>query len=131
MALWCVIENLVLLGGSRVGVLKTLIKHVEELEKEDKYHLWGADFPGKARILDLLQTIDKAGAEDVDNVVLRPLREVDVDPNETEEQFKQRMMYSTIVSGELNDKSDWMKVYTRYMKAKNEGNLEELQLEVS
>ena len=68
------------------------------------------------------------GAE---NIILKPLRSVAVDPNEGEEALKQRMMETDVSEAEIREESDWVKIYSWYARAKNEGRIDELQLEVS
>ena len=132
------IENLVLHGGSTVGQLKSLVKTVQALENLDKYHLSEGEFIGKSSILQLLDKISKLNTDavaeggGVDNIVLRPLTNVIVDPTESEEDFTRRMMESTRAREEdRDDGSDWMKIYSTFVKARQEGKLDELQLEVS
>jgi len=62
---------------------------------------------------------------------LKPLRSVTVDPEEGEEAFLQRIMETDISEADIQDDSNWAKVYSIYVQAKNEGRIDELQLEVS
>lgn len=128
--MWCVIENLLLLGGSTVGELRSLINSVRALERADKYKISNQEFSEKDEILNLLKKIDKSNRDGADNFVLRPLRSVMVDPNETEEDFQLRMLQSDRAEFKTNDGAQWIKLYTGYVQARQEGRLDDLQLEV-
>lgn len=125
--MWCVIENLLLLGGSSVGELRSLINSAKALARADKYKISNQEFSGKDEILNLLKKIDKANPEGADHFVLRPLRNVIVDPKETEEDFQLRMLESHKAEFETSDGAQWIKLYTGYVQARQEGRLDDLQ----
>jgi len=131
-ALWYILENCLYQGGSTVKELRSLIDVIELLDKADKYKTSGNEPPLKQSLLALLERIEKADPEGSATTILKPIRTVVSDPNETEEQFKKRIMKSTSEEeGDRRDGANWMKIYWRYVRAKQEGRLDELQLDVS
>ena len=129
MALWYVIDNLLLLGGSTVKDIRSLADSIKQLEKADKYTMSDEEPIERSETLSLLDKIEKTGPKGYEKLVLRPMRDIKYDPNETEEEFTQRMMQSMSVE-DRQPGSNWLKVYQSYKTARLEGRFEELELEV-
>jgi hypothetical protein len=131
-ALWYILENCLYQGGSTVKELRSLVDVIELLDKADKYKTSGDDPPLKQSLLALLERMEKANPEGSATTILKPMRTAVLDPKETLEDFQKRITKSTLEEeGDRPDGVDWMKIYSLYVRAKQEGRLDELQLEVS
>jgi len=119
------------LGGSTVGSIRKMIALAVKLEEfTKKYKLGGVESPERKYITDILGRIVNLTDQDVSAMKLKPLRDLGIERDETEEQVRERMMRLDVRDDDDVEK-DWIKLYTTYVKAKDEGKVDETPLQVS
>jgi hypothetical protein len=120
--MWAIIENLAHLGGASIGYLRTLIDTVKLLRKlTDKYKLINEDSFANTDIVKMIEKLEKANGPAAAKLVLRPMKDIMIDPKEDEEAFAKRMIKMDIQDDD-EDGTDWVKVYSTYVSLKNSGS---------
>jgi len=125
------IENAVYLGGATVGAMRDMIAIAVKLEEPTKkYNLGTVKSPERTYITEMVDKLVRKLGSDANKTKLEPLRDLAIEKGETEEQVTERMMRLDVRDGDYEDK-DWVKVYSMYVKRKDEGNVDETLLQVS
>lgn len=119
------------LGGATVGAVRDMIVIAVKLEEPaKKYNLGTVESSERTYITEMVEKmVTKLGC-DADKTKLKPLRDLRIERGETEEQVTERMMRLDVRDGDDEEK-DWVKLYSMYIKRKDEGNLDETLLQVS
>ena len=119
------------LGGATVGEIRDMIALVIKLEEyTKKYNLGTVESQERNFIMETVEKmVNKLGA-DANKTNLKPLRDLGIERGETEEQVMERMMRLDVRDGDDENK-DWVKMYSMYVKRKDEGNVDEMLLQVS
>jgi DNA-directed RNA polymerase beta' subunit len=126
-----VIENVMHLGGATVGAIRdmvTLAVRLEEFTK--KYHLGTVESKERKEITEMLERVEKINGSDASHIKLKPVRDLSIESGESEEEIAERMMRLDVRDDDGDDE-DWIKLYSTYVKRKDEGNLDETPLQVS
>jgi len=119
------------LGGVTVQKFRDLIEYARKCEEAAYQHMRPTLWPERYSTIEMLDKVEKkCGTE----TVLKPIRTVQetvANAGESEEEFVARMMKLEFTSGETESGTDWVRIYSRYVKLKDEGDETGLQLEVS
>jgi hypothetical protein len=116
------LDNIGRAGGATVGQLRALINLIEKLADVTKKYRIGLDTDMSAPdMVKIVKRLEEAKGPAASKLVLRPLRMVKVDSEESEEAFENRMLNSDIRSDD-NEATDWVKVYSRYVSLRESGS---------
>lgn len=122
------------LGGVSVQQIRGLINYARKYEEAAYKYFRPNPWPERYSVLDTLDKVEaKAGPE----AVLKPefmVKDMPARAGESEEAFTSRMKQlelEDLSREELENGEDWVRVYTRYVKLKNEGDEAGMQLDVS
>ena len=119
------------LGGATVGAMREMIDTAVKLEEPaKKYNLGTVESSERTYITETVQKMVTKLGSDADKTKLKPLRDLRIERGETEEQVRERMMRLDVRDGDDEEK-DWVKVYSTYVKRKDEGNVDDTPLQVS
>ena len=119
------------LGGNTVGAIRDMIALVIKLEEHTKkYNLGTVESQERNFIMETMEKIVTKLGADANKMNLKPLRDLGIEKGESEEQVTERMTRLDVRDGDDEDK-DWIKMYSMYVKRKDEGNVDEMLLQVS
>jgi hypothetical protein len=122
------------LGGVSVQQIRRLINYARKYEEAAYKYFRPNPWPERYSIMDLL---DKAEAKARPETVLKPsfmVKDTPARAGESEEAFVLRMRQlelEELNSDEMENGEDWVRIYTRYVKLKNDGDESGMHLEVS
>jgi hypothetical protein len=119
------------LGGATVQKIRELIEYARKCEEAAYQYMRPTLWPERYSIIEMLDKVEKkCGVE----TVLKPIRlvqETVATAGESEEEFVARMARLEYASGETENGTDWVRIYSRYVKLRDDGNETGLQLDVS
>jgi hypothetical protein len=122
------------LGGVSVQQIRGLIDYAKKYEEAACKYFRYPPWPERYTILDLL---DKAEAQAGPETILKPsfmVKDTPARAGESEKAFVSRMKrleMQDLSSEERESGEDWVRIYTRYVKLKDEGDDAGMHLEVS
>ncbi len=119
------------IGGKTVADLRHMTDFAKKCEEASYQYIRPKLQPTRYAILSTLEKVEKSCRKEFSKTYLRPLRVVDEWTQNVGEDKKS--FISRVVNDEMHDPDgkDWIEIYRGYILARNEGNLEELQLEIS